>query len=178
MQFQPVWISSPEHLAQFDGIIARTAKWRRSLGFYQLPAEFPRVDMGRKILGKSVVVPLVMVSQGELTIEGDILRYRALDSPMITVGRTTATRHHLRTDWQWELRAENIRSVEPFERPSPVLTNFSLPFTRVRARHRARHREAVLNDLLICVGGSGHEMEKLREQSAQLTAQLQRLKSG
>lgn len=172
MRFEPVWISSIEHLTQFDELIARTPKWRRSLGFYRFPSEFPRVDMGRKILGKAVTVPLVMFSQGELEI--DIIRYRARDWPTLTAGRVSATRQFLRTDWEWELRANDLQSVESYTSPSPMLPNFALPWTRVRAYHR----EAALKDFLICVGGNGYKMDEIRERSAQLLAELQRLKNA
>lgn len=173
MKFEPVWISSIEHLEQFDELIARTPKWRRSLGFYRFPDEFPRVDMGRKVFGKPMMVPLIMLSQGQLTIESGTLHFRAMDWSTIAVGRSTATRHCLRTSWEFSLRADDIQLVESYVRQSPLLPNFSLPFTRVRSYHR----EAALKDFLICVGGNGNEMDKIREQSAQLFSELQRLKS-
>ena len=186
MQFEPVWISSIEHLEVFDAIIARAAKWRRALGLYRFPDEFPRLDMGRRIFGKAVTVPLVMFSQGELEIEGDVLRFRARDWPTITKSRATATRRSitknratatrqfLRTDWQWELRADDLQSVESYTRPSPIMRGFELPFTRVRSYSR----DAALKDFLICVGGTGYEMDKIRRESEQLAAELQRLKSA
>ncbi len=173
MQFEPVWISSIEHLTQFDDIIVRTAKWRRSLGFYRFPPEFPRIDMGRKVFGRPMMVPLVMLSQGQLTIEGDTIHYRAMDWPKITAGRSKATRHGLRTNWEFSLRADDLQRVETYTRPSPLLPNFALPFTRIRAYHR----ESALKDFLICVGGNGYEMDKIRDRSAQLKSELQRLKS-
>lgn len=174
MQFEPVWISSLTHLTQFDETIASTPFWRRELGYYDFPPEFPRIDMGRKILGKTVMVPLVMFSQGELTIEDDSVNYRALNCPTLTVGRVTATRHYLRTDWEWELNASDIIMVESAPWSSPILRYYDMPFTRIRTNHC----DALLRDFMVCVGGTGMKMDKIREQSARLLSELQRLKSA
>ena len=174
MQFEPVWISSSAHLAQFDEIIANTPWWRRGLGFYNFPPAFPRLDMGRRVWGRPVMAPLCMFSQGQLIIKGDTLSYHALDVPALVVGRVTVARHNLRTDWHWELRAADMVSVESAPWSAPMFRYYDMPFARIRTDHR----DASLRDFVVCVGGTGYKMDGIRQQSARLLAELQRLKSA
>jgi hypothetical protein len=112
MLFEPVWVSSVEHLRTFERIHRETSFLRRLVSGYRLPVGFPYVRLG---LGHCV--PLVMFANGQLQIQDHQLDFesRPWHVPLV--------RHHnLRTDWRFSLTAQDIIAVEPFEAISPVNT--------------------------------------------------------
>ncbi len=167
MLFEPTWISSPEHLAQFEQIYAQAGWIRCALGAYRLPPGFPHIQMPHGILGRRPVVPIVMFSQGRLKIEAQTIEFEAQN----LAAPHGALRMGLRTEWTWAIAARDLISVESYERPAPVLRYYATPFVRVRTRHP----DPLLRDFLVCVGGYGPSMARVRQQSAELCAALQSL---
>jgi hypothetical protein len=105
-----------------------------------------------------------MISAGRLRLEDRTLSYEA--APW----RLPFNRmHNLRFDWRFALTAPDITVIEDFEASSPVARYYNIPFVRVHTR-----RAGELADLLLCVGGLGPFMGRIRERNAELSAKLTR----
>ncbi len=170
MLFEPVWISSTEHLATFETIYRQTSWLRRLRGAYNLPADFPCVRLPSGSSGRQPVLPIVMFAQGQVRVENGAIHFEAMDWP--TPSRAKITRCNLRTEWTFAIQAGEVVSVEPFPYKSPILRYYDMPFTRIRTQHS----EVVLHDFLVCVGGTGPSMSHIQEQSVELATALQSLK--
>jgi len=159
MIFEPVWVSSVEHLRTFEKAFRETSYLRRILGAYLLPDCFPYT---RGWLAVPWRIPVVMFSSGRLRIGEQLLVFeaRAWHPPLNRL-------HHVRTDWSFTLTAQEITAVEPFEYASPVMRYYSLPFTRIRTK-----KSGDVADLLLWVGGLGPFMGKIRERNVKLFAKL------
>ena len=72
MLFEPVWVSSVEHLRTFERIHRETSFLRRLVSGYRLPVGFPYVRLG---LGHCV--PLVMFANGQLQIQDHQLDFES-----------------------------------------------------------------------------------------------------
>jgi hypothetical protein len=160
MLFEPVWVSSIGHLRAFERAYRETSYIRRLFGAYLLPNGFPYAQGS---LGIPWCIPIVMFSSGRLWIADGHLEFEA------TKWRLPFNRsHNLRADWKFELGAEQVTATEPFEFVSPVMRYYSLPFTRVRTNVGGD-----LSDFLLCVGGIGPLMGKIRNRNAELRARVQ-----
>ncbi len=164
MQFKPVWISSPEHLALFGDIFKKTSWLRRVIGAYKSPLDFPCIQI--KGMFGPARIPIIMFSQGQLEVENQLIRFRSANWPS-----PAGERFNLINDWEFQLHKSDIRLVEKFEQQSPVLKYYNMNFTRVQT-----NKPDVLGDLLLCVGGSGPSMKNIRRRSEELQQELLKLK--
>jgi hypothetical protein len=53
MEIQPIWLSSIKHLETFNESVSSTSMWRKLIGRYKLPKDFPKLKLyGINIFGK------------------------------------------------------------------------------------------------------------------------------
>jgi hypothetical protein len=103
-----------------------------------------------------------MFSSGRLQIVERVLDFEAAAwSPLFN------RMHHVRTNWKFTLTGRETTAVEPFEFASPVMRYYSLPFTRIRT-----NKGGDLADFLLCVGGSGPFMGRIRERNVEFSARI------
>jgi hypothetical protein len=103
-----------------------------------------------------------MFSSGRLCIENQLLQYEpAAWHPVL------CRLYHLKTDLRFVLTARDIDRIEKFEHSSPFWRYYNLPFIRVWTK-----KDNDLTDFLLCVGGSGPFMGKVRKRNAELCAKL------
>ena len=159
VDFEPVWISSIEHLRAFEKAYRDTPLVRRIIGAYVLTDGFPCMRGGLIIPHR---IPVVMFSSGKLRIDRHVVEFETA-----AWRHSHVQYHNLRTNWKFTLTGEDITAIESFAFISPVMRYFTLPFTRVRTRGTGE-----LADLLLCVGGSGPSMKEVRTRSAELSARL------
>jgi hypothetical protein len=148
MQFHPVWISSLEHLERFVRIY-RTARWWEPFVGYRLPEGTPHLQL------LYARVPIVYFANGVLEVaDGHASFY--------TVPRTVlgATIRNVRHPWRFILDGSDLRRVEDFRMKSPMFRYFKLPFVHVTTT-----QPPPLDDLLLCVGGTGFAMSRIRSQT-------------
>ena len=159
MIFEPVWVSSAEHLQTFERAYRECSYVRLFAGAWKLPEGFPYV---RGWMGIPWRVPIVMFSSGQVRIEDRLLEFEA--KPWrLPLNRL----HHLRTDLRFTLTDEDITEVKAFEFASPIMRYYNLPFTRIRTT-----KGGELADFLLCVGGVGPLMGKVRAMNAEMSSRL------
>ena len=119
--FDPVWISSREHLERFQQVRDATP-WYRALlgGTYNLPPDFPSAEIGTRN------IPIVYFSSGALTITKNLVTYAARSYPSTVLGKP---RRNLKTSLAF--------SIDREERPA---------FLRFRAGVDRRQLDLPVND--------------------------------
>jgi hypothetical protein len=145
--FDPIWISSCEHLERFQQIRDATPWYRVLLGgTYKPPPDFPSTDIGTQKF------PLVYFSSGTLSITENLVTYAARSHP--GTGLSNPKRN---------LNTSLAFSISKAERPT---------FLRFRAALSPRYFsinwiEYTLSgrSLLFCAGGSGPGMGRVQRRT-------------
>jgi hypothetical protein len=166
MLFEPVWISSLEHLAAFDNIFHATSWLRRLFIAYQIPEGFPHIVLPQRLWNRPTI-PIIMFSQGQMLIKDQELDFWAQDWSFSYNGGFT--RENLITEWDFTIAAEEILAIEPSPYQSPLMSFYQIPFTRILTSHK----DKLLRDFLVCVGGEGIFLGKIRKESEELARALQ-----
>ena len=156
-EFEPVWISSIGHLEAFERAYWKTSFLRRHAGAFDLPDGFPYlrgVCMWK--------VPLVFYASGQLQIERNRIAFcaRPFKLPMNSL-------RNLTEDFEFALTNDEIESIKLFEFHSPVARYFNLVFVRIQTNLAAE-----LADVLMCIGGGGPFMGKLRRRNKQFYGEI------
>ena len=159
MRFKPVWVSSIKHLESFEESYQQTPLFRRVLGTYALPENFPYLQ---GIVGIPPRTPLVMFASGSLDISTDGLQFHShpFRLPLNVI-------RNLSTDLEFQITADDIQSIETYEFASPALEYYNMQFVRVHTSH-----DNELSDILLYVGGTGPFMKKIRKQNEELLAAI------
>jgi len=168
ISFSPVWISTIEHQETFSRIISEASWIKKILGSYNLPTDFPQVQMWWGIF-PIFRVPLVLIASGRLTVSGKTLQFEAL-----TWGKLDAIAgniyKNLQSDLKFELSGREVSQIEQYENPNPFMAYYNLCWTRVGST-----RNGLLGDMLFAVGGRGPTMGRIRRRNAELFTALNRL---
>lgn len=158
-EFSPVWVSSQEQLNRLADAYAKASLLQKSLGTFRLP---PGTAHIRGLLMPWMRAAIVYVAQGHLTMAATTLRFRAVQ-PRVFGWQVRDVDSSL----TFELTPTDIRAIEPFPFPSPVVRFFDIPLTRVRTT-----KPGLAGDFLICVGGRVR-MPRIRARSLELRAALE-----
>lgn len=161
--FEPVWISSTEHLDRCDSVWDSASWPQRLLGRYQLPADMPQV------IGPtpSVRVPLVFSAVGRLELEAGELRFRASTNAF----KAPAQWHALGLDdsLRFELSMETIAKVALIRHKPRPMRMFGLDWI-----HLVGEAEQGSFDILLSMGGLGIRAWTLRSNTRAIFAALER----
>ncbi len=169
MLFEPVWISSLNHLAEFETIYHNTSWLRRLGGAYEIPAGFPYLVLlkGHSLWERRF--PIILFCQGQMRIKNHEMDFWAMDWAVSQ--NSDFQQFDLITEWDFTLAGEEIVAVQPHPYQSPLIPGYSIPFTRILTTHK----DKLLSDFLVCVGGEGLLLGKIRKQSEELADALQTL---
>jgi hypothetical protein len=148
MRFAPVWISSRHHLEEL-GRIYRESNVLRG---YRMPEGFPHL---RFLYLPFVRIPIVYFATGVMEIGDGHVSFHSV--PRSIAGSSIRDVRH---PWRFDFPCQDLLDVEDDEMSSPVHRSFNLPFVRVRTR-----QAAPLDELLLCVGGSGFAWGRIRRQT-------------
>lgn len=145
--FDPVWISSREHLERFQQIRDATPWYRVLLGgTYKPPADFPSTDIGtQKFL-------LVYFSSGALTITKNLVTYAARSYRSTGLGKP---KRNLNTSLAFSIDKAERPTFLRF-RASLTPSYFSINWIELTLRDRS---------LLLCAGGSGPGMGRVQRRT-------------
>ena len=161
--FQPVWVSTDEHLNNFYSIYKDASLVEKLFGSYRFPPNFPYVHMLWGILPFNKV-PVVLIASGIAKI--DDASFSLKPKPFNTFGSITKNLLNL----EFVISANEMTRVSPAKAESPILQYYSIPFIRVQT-----NREGLLKNFLVCLGGSGPSMKNVNSQSAELLQVLENL---
>ena len=146
--FDPVWISSREHLERFQQIRDATPWYRAILGGTDnLPPDFPSAEIGTRN------IPIVYFSSGALTIAKNFVTYAARSYPSTVLGKPRRN-----------LKMSLAFSIDKAERPTFLRfrispSYFSINWIELTLPGRC---------LLLCAGGSGPGMGRVKQRTNML----------
>ena len=163
--FQPVWISTDEHLKKFYAIYNQASILGKMFGVYSLPANYPYVHMFWGIFPIILKVPVVTIASGIGKI--DDAKFLFQSKPFNPFGSTTKNL----LDLEFDLDANELTQVTRTKgAESPLVQSYSIPFIRVQTK-----RDGLLNNFLVCVGGVGPSLKKINARSYELFQNLEKL---
>jgi hypothetical protein len=152
--FDPVWISSREHLERYQQIRDATPWYRVFLGgTYNVPTDFPSIEIGTRRF------PLVYFSSGALTIAKNSVTYAARSYSSTGLDKQ---RRNLKTSLAFSIdNAERPTLLRFRARVSPFY--FSINWIELTLPGRS---------LLLCAGGSGPGMGRVQRRTNVLFSTL------
>src|SRR4051812_6516209 len=104
-EFSPVWISTTEQLRGLDATFRRASLPAKLLGMFALPEGAPHL---RGIVTPWMTVPLVLLAQGRLCVDGDRLMFLA--TPFRAPGWLV---RGVQPDLRWEIGRDELTAIEP-----------------------------------------------------------------
>ena len=139
--FEPVWITSREHLHHFLQIRETTRWYRLLLGRgYDVPEDFPYFSSGTQR------IPLVYYSTGVLTIHGATVSYAAYSHQ--------TDRRNLDTSLKFTVNSAEHPTLTRFRLPEAGLSYYSITWVELEAR-------GFNAPVLLCIGGHGPGMGRI-----------------
>jgi hypothetical protein len=164
--FEPVWISSDEHLAKLDAIYRQASIFDKLFGNYKLPPNYPYIVVHRGLFSRSKL-PSVTITSGIVKIDQRLFSFQS--KPFSILG--TPAKNLL--DLDFDLEATELVQVTRADAKSPAIKYYNMPFTRVQTK-----REGLLSNFLVCVGGTGPSMKEINLKSDELFLDLEKLLQG
>ena len=155
-----VWISTREHLARFEVIRKESPPWYRSGGL-AVPEDFPQVRM-TSLLWDSIL-PVVMVSRGSLTLSDGTMSYRATHDN----SGAQSTYRNLDTEMVFTAAIDAVALLGRFQSASSGFTYYAANWIEMSV-------PSMPGPILLCVGGSGPSMRRIRKQTDRLFQEIQR----
>ena len=157
--FDLVWISSREHLQQFQEIRDATP-WYLALfgGRYQVPEGFPFMQIGARKF------PLVYISSGALTIATNLTTFAARSSSM-ALGQT---RHNVNASFGFSIHIAQHPTFRRYRAPGSR-SYFSIDWIELSLPERT---------CLLCAGASGPGMSAVNEGTDSLFSTLSSWANG
>jgi hypothetical protein len=166
MNFDPVWVSTVEHLTRFKSINADTADAIRSGFRYNVPEKFPQTRMAMFFgLAYSSPSPLIMFSNGILDIDNNKVSYKAYQFKLKN-NRVINVNDEL---W-FSISISEILSLDKYLFVSPINHHFNMSFSRIYTT-----KSGLLADLLLCVGGQNLDFGKIKKANETLFDTLDKL---
>ena len=159
VEFDSVWISSPEHLDRFEEIVKRTSWLKRLLLLYDIPDDYPRIRMTAVPPWCRVgYEPAVCLSAGKLLLRSNRLLF-------LTVPYTDPFGARLENlqEVRLEIALSEIASVEPYDPPAAAAGYCRFPWTRLRTLQSGR-----AGDFLVCLGRFVLFSRQARDENSQL----------
>jgi len=157
--FELVWLSSREHLRQFQEIRDATP-WYRALlgGSYRVPQGFPFIQIGARRF------PLVFISGGTLTIAKNLITFAA-GSSSTAFGQTP---HNVNASLGFSIDIALHPTFRRFRAPG-TRSYFSIDWIELSLPERT---------FLLCAGASGPGMSGVNEGTDSLFTALSSWASG
>ena len=154
MNVKPIWISSEEHLNQFNEIIASSKLSENKTGKYNLPKDFPRVN-----LCYYIGIPIVYFANGELILKEDSIEY----SPIKAGFGFLKSYSNVRNEIYFKLNYSNIKSIDWYQHQNSFSPQYNIKWIRIECV------EEILNgSFLLCVGGMGPSMQGIIKNTEEL----------
>ena len=165
-EFEPVWISSLEHMQKFIQIDKNASWMQRLLGLYKFPERYPRL----RLFGLPPGIPIIYFASGKLSVYPKCIRFDSKPQSLFGVSFL-----YVRRDFSLRIFVRSIISVEEFNVAKQFRGKLSgwgqydFPWTRIQTSENG-----VPSDLLIGIGGLGPSItDQLRRRNKELFQTLQ-----
>ncbi len=163
MDIKPVWISSISHLDAFTEIWINAPLWRKLLGFYEIPDDFPLVKLYH-IFG----FPVVFFSEGNLVLEDNNLAYESFEKKSILLNKFS----NLKSDLSFKIKISDIKSIQWYQHKYAFINYYHIKWIRIIC-----DENTLGGDFLICIGGNGPFMNKITKNTEDLFEKLIKLQN-
>lgn len=127
MEFKEVWLSSIEHLNEFNQISKKYKWWKNLLGIKQVKGTFPKTT----IMGL-LEFPLVYYAYGKVSITQDKLIFESKKQPEITNKKYK----NLHLNLEFEYNLTDVESIELFNIESPRDERFNYPWVNIKFKNQ------------------------------------------
>lgn len=142
--YNGVWVSSIEHLDQFNEIIKRSS-WRT--GSFNIPEGFPCIS------GMVTDVPVLMFAEGDLAIDENYIIF------VFNIRNPALLLKNLHKGFYFKINKLRITRIERYEFISPMIDYYTFNWIRVHTQNE---------EFLLYCGGDGPYMEKLQNSTDEL----------
>ena len=153
--FAPVWVSSRDHLRDFVRPYLGTSWFRRYLWPPDPPPGFPQIRLGSRAF------PLVLFATGELEIDANKITFSARHEPRYK---------NVDDELEFELLLDRRTGIDRFFMESALIKRFSWSWIALRSPE-------LDDEILLCVGGTGLAVARMKEQTEELYRALLEAKS-
>lgn len=140
--FQPIWISTIAHMDEHQRIASSATFFQHMVGRFDCPDSFPQVQLMKGILFYTKI-PLVYCLYGELSVGKGMLEFTS-QKPRIFGSKVIGHFPPL----NFQLKTEQIKSVEPYTYPKPFKQWANLDWVRIQTTE-----DILGGDFLMCIGG-------------------------
>lgn len=185
MDFDPVWVSSIQHMQTLASIFSAAVSKANIAGYefrrygrYEIPDGFPYVRFPYTRLFTPQLAqtpyPLVMFAKGQLHVSFESIDFEskgpgALAKFFLSEG---VNEFNLRRTLAFQLAWKDVTAIDRWDMPNIqnlMGNSFALPWTRVRTS-----RSDELSDVLLTVGGRGPFVGRIRKRGEELCSMLRR----
>jgi hypothetical protein len=165
-EFSPVWISSILHINEFRKIFDGSSRWIKYItARYKIPEGFPHI----KVRLSWIRYPIVFFSNGILTVTKDELSFKTY-SYRIFFG-ILYNFCNISSDLIFHLKPDDGVAIERYKYPKPPVPGignyYNIEWIRLKS-----NGILFADDILICVGGNGLLMGKIRKKTDHLYTTL------
>ena len=148
--FDNIWISSVEHLDEFNAITKSNGWWRSILGKNKIPSGFPQVTMGARY------IPVVFIAKGSLQLFERQIEFH----PNRFEPANGKQYRNLNIDFRFELPYNSIE-LSAYSNPKPFMRAFNIQWLKLSGINNE------FPDILISSGGA--KMNQIKKENETLT---------
>lgn len=156
MEFEPVWISSIDHLKEFNKILNNASIFSRFSDNYSVPADFPQI---KSAFSK---YPTVYFANGILNLEKSKAIFLPTE-PKIH----SASFLNSKQSTAFEIDYSTIFSIELYQHSESPLKHYNFQWIRLLT-----NPNLLQGDFLICVGAYGISTKSIKEKTTALYESL------
>jgi hypothetical protein len=147
--FENIWISSVEHLNEFNAITKSNSLWKKIFGNNKIPPGFPQVSMGTKY------IPVVFFAKGSLQLFERQIEFH----PDRFEPENGKVYRNLNIDFRFELQYKSIE-LSSYCNPKPFMRAFNIQWLKLSGTNNE------FPNILLSSGGS--KMSHIKRENEEL----------
>ena len=170
MDFDPVWVSTIQHVEAYGSIVSNNSLLGDLFGSYRIPDGFPYRAVSSR--GGNAILPLMMFATGRLQVDFATIEFNAQEEYR-SLALASVRDFNLRTHFDFRLAWTDVIAIERYD--PPRFEDFAgNEFFPVWARLQTR-QPGELCDVLLSIGGrSLSTMRSVADRADELYGMLQR----
>jgi hypothetical protein len=147
--FENIWISSVEHLDEFNAIAKSNGRWKTIFGNNKIPPGFPQVILGTKH------IPVVFFAKGSLQLFERQIEFH----PNRFEPENGKVYRNLNIDFRFELQYKSIE-ISSYLNPKPFMRTFNIQWLKLSGTN------SELPNILLSSGGT--RMNHIKRENEEL----------